>query len=116
VKEYLAAEYRRRRGAGPAAVWSALASFWRWRAQEFETVNPMARIPRPPAPIVPTQVLTAAQLAAIAAATSGRDPLSLRNRLIVVLLAGTGMFSGGHPVRRRSDPRVCAAQRLMEEH
>ena len=39
----------------------------------------------------------------------------LRDRLLFAVLYDTGMFSGGHPVRRRSDPRVCAAQRLMKE-
>ena len=40
---------------------------------------------------------------------------NLRDRLLFSLLAESGMFSWGHPVRRWSGPRVCAAQRLMEE-
>jgi site-specific recombinase XerC len=35
------------------------------------------------------------------------------SRALAPAFAGPGMFSGGHPVQRRSDPRVCAAQRLM---
>jgi hypothetical protein len=33
---------------------------------------------------------------------------------IVEVLRATGIFSGGRPLRRRSDPRVCAAQRLVK--
>ena len=35
-------------------------------------------------------------------------------RTFIGLLAVTGMFSRGHPLRRKSVLRVCAAQRLME--
>jgi len=45
------------------------------------------------------------------AARASTDP---RDRLVVELLARTGMFSRGHPLWRKSVLRVCAAQRLME--
>ena len=38
----------------------------------------------------------------------------LRDRFLVALLYDSGNFSRGRPLRRRSDPRVCAAQRLVE--
>ncbi len=37
----------------------------------------------------------------------------LRDRFLFALLYDTGVFSGGGPTRRRSDLRVCAAQRLV---
>ena len=66
-------------------------------------------------------VLTPGQIDAIcdACASPGPGPGQrsgrVRDRFLWSLLAETGCFSGGHPVRRRSDPRVCAARRLMEE-
>ena len=45
------------------------------------------------------------------AARASADP---RDRLVVELLARTGMFSRGHPLWRIPVLRVCAAQRLME--
>jgi integrase/recombinase XerD len=39
----------------------------------------------------------------------------LRDRFLVTLLYESGVFSRGWPLRRRLVPRVCAAQRLMNE-
>ena len=39
----------------------------------------------------------------------------LRDRFLLSLLAETGIFSAGRPLWRKSDLRVCAAQRLIEE-
>ena len=54
------------------------------------------------------RILTVAEMQAVLDACG-----HLRDRFFFAFLHETGMFSGGHPVQRRSDPRVCAAQRLM---
>jgi integrase len=53
-------------------------------------------------------VLTVAEMQAILDACD-----RLRERLLFALLAETGIFSAGHPLRRKLISRVCAARRLM---
>jgi site-specific recombinase XerD len=55
------------------------------------------------------QVLTPAAAQAVLDACE-----HLRDRLLLGLLLDTGIFSEGHPLWRKSDLRVCAAQGLME--
>ena len=56
---YLAAEVRRRRGAGPAAHYADCKSFWSWWAAENQALSPMAGIKRPANPAkTDTHVLT----------------------------------------------------------
>jgi integrase/recombinase XerD len=54
------------------------------------------------------RILTVAEAQAILDACE-----RLRDRFLFALLHATGVFSGGWPLRRRSDPRVCTAQKLV---
>ena len=64
---------------------------------------------------IPPYLYSPAEVTALMSAAGGLQPAirAATWRTLIGLLAVTGMFSGGRPVRRRSDPRVCAAQRLM---
>ena len=68
---------------------------------------------RPPL-LMPAHIQAILDGCAIYDTTTGRWVGNLRDRLLFATLAETGAFSRGRPLRRRSDPRVCAAQRLVE--
>jgi integrase len=91
LKGHLLDEYIWRKGAGPGTYYASLKSFWDWRAVEYGRPSPMAGIKRPPIPVTRTKVLTDEQLRALMKHTEGRGYRQLRDRLIVLMLAGTGM-------------------------
>jgi integrase len=81
-------------------------------ASSLVRVRRTRRRDRPPI-LLPQQVQAILDGCAVYDADLGEWVGNLRDRLLFALLAETGMFSGGHPVQRGADPRVCAAQRLM---
>jgi integrase/recombinase XerD len=110
--------------ADPASsVWMRRMTVARGFACHMAGVDPGTEVP-PPGLVTFRQrrrqlfIYSDADIAALMSHARQSIPAPLRAATVetlIGLLAATGMFSGGHPVRRRSVPRVCAAQRLMEE-
>jgi transposase len=71
-----------------------------------------------PAPEVTEHVAQAKQCPCCGTVTEGELPAHVRARASygpeASAQAANLLFSGGHPVRWRPDPRVCAAQKLIE--
>jgi site-specific recombinase XerD len=87
---YLAAEVRRRKGAGPATHFADCRSFWSWWSKENLAVSPMEDIKRPRNPVkTDTHVLTNAELKAVSRACSGTSWMERRDRAIVLMLMAT---------------------------
>jgi hypothetical protein len=107
--------------AADANWWAQRLSVVRGFATYLRTVDPTTEIP--PRDLVPTRphrsspyLYSGEDIDALIAATAGlRFPLRVATyQTLIGLLSVTGLFSGGRPAYRRFDPRVCAAQRLME--
>jgi site-specific recombinase XerC len=87
---YLAAEVRRRKGAGPATHFADCRSFWSWWSKENLAVSPMEGIKRPRNPVkTDTHVLTNAELKAVSRACDGPGWMAKRDRAIVLVLMST---------------------------
>ena len=87
---YLAAEVRRRRGAGPATHYADCKSFWSWWAAENQAPSPMLGIRRPANPVkTDTHVLSPGELRSVLKACEGPNWMDKRDRAIVLLLMAT---------------------------
>ena len=107
--------HRDMHGVAPALAraWSGPPRRGRYRAFLAHLDGRSRASRRSPMPLRPRRrevcpLLTPAQVAAILSACAARDPVtgawsgSLRNRLLFATLAETGIFSAGHPLRRKS--------------
>lgn len=93
IHRYVVDQAADRRGRGAVTFGKYLSSFWKWYAAEYETTNPMAKVPVPrgaPEPV--PDVLSPEQVRSILAACKTADPWeSARNTALLSLLLESGL-------------------------
>lgn len=99
IEIYVADILQRSSAATAAFHYRALQQFWKWVISEEllprgpdgrAAASPMEKMKPPKVDVVPPQVLTSAQLAALLDTCSGRDFESRRDRALIRLLLDTG--------------------------
>jgi site-specific recombinase XerD len=79
-----------------AAYDAAIRLFFGWATAEYDlSADPMTRIKKPSKPSKAPKAANPGDIRLLLAATSGDDPLSLRNRAIILFILDTGCRAGG---------------------
>jgi integrase len=92
LNRYLLKQYTDRKPGGRVALYAGVKAFFRWLAEEYETENPIAGIPRPKGGSEAVPVVTPKDLPAIMRACRDKsETLTKRNEAIVWLLVESGL-------------------------